>query len=151
MWRKCKQKYCHLVNPRILFSGFLEKAEATLHPRDRVLLLLLGRGEHKGPSAGLRSAKLQRISGWAGAVHGHQEGRADELLSWGQQRMRWLPLTVQPRCPGHSLTWNSAGQCPAAPLGHSYCLFYLVGSSYWRPLQRKNLSNRQNLFHLTPP
>lgn len=79
MCRKCKQKYCHLVNPGIPFSGFLEKAEATLHPRDQVSLLLLGRGEHKGPRAGLRSAKAQRVSGWAGAVHGHQEGRAAEL------------------------------------------------------------------------
>lgn len=79
MCRKCKQKYCHLVNPGVQFSCSLEKAEARIHPRDKVLILLLGRGKHEGPHAGLRSAALQRVLRWAGAFHGHQVSRAAEL------------------------------------------------------------------------
>lgn len=133
----------------LLLSG---RSRGVIHPSDKVLLPLPGRGKHLALRAGLRS-------GWAAACGEVLVGlvsptvvtRRTKLTRWGQQSRWLLPFTSSRCLPGHSLTWNAASQGPVAHLEHSYCLFYLVGFSYSKAVQQKNLLSHQTLSRQTRP
>lgn len=157
MYSKCKKdKYCHLINPQFSVLWLSGRSRSCRFTQGTAPLLLLAQ-ERKGGgpgSAWLLHATLRAC--WATACYKDEAGaleRRPETRRGGLRRKCLQPFTEQSRScfPGHVLPRNAAGQGPVAHLRHSYCPFYLVGSSYLESLQQENLSNHQNLSHLTHP
>lgn len=154
-----KNKYCHLINARfsvLWLSGKSRSCRFTQVTEHRCFITAQERRGGGPGGAWLLHASLRacRATAHCKDEAGALERRPETEMQCGGLRRKCLrPFTEQSRScfPGHSLPRNAAGQGPVAHLRHSYCPFCLVGSSYLKSLQQKNLSSHQNPSHLTHP